>query len=92
MLVRHVVATAFERGWGALTNGNLIAAAIAAGFEALVTTDQNMQHQQDLRGRPIRVIVLPTTKWSVIRRNADAVATALDAAQPGAFVQLAFDA
>jgi hypothetical protein len=34
----HVVVEAIERGWDRLLNGELIAAAEAAGFELLVTT------------------------------------------------------
>jgi len=47
-LSKHKVTTAFERGWGALRNGELLQAAEAEGFDALVTTDQNLQYQQNL--------------------------------------------
>jgi len=39
-------------------NGELLALAEAAGFELLVTTDQNLMHQQDMRGRKIAIFVL----------------------------------
>jgi len=38
-LAGHVVVEAIERGWDRLANGELIAAAEAAGFELLLTTD-----------------------------------------------------
>ena len=41
-LMDHVVVEAFERGWDRLLNGELIAAAEAAGFEVLLTTDKNI--------------------------------------------------
>lgn len=44
-LPRHAVETAYERGWGGLRNGELLARAEAEGFDALVTTDQNLRHQ-----------------------------------------------
>lgn len=47
-LPKHEVATAFERGWAALQNGELLSAAEAEGFEVLVTTDQNLRYQQNL--------------------------------------------
>jgi len=47
----HVVVEAIERGWDQLANGELIAAAEAAGFELLLTTDKNMRYQQNLKGR-----------------------------------------
>jgi hypothetical protein len=44
----HVVVEAIERGWDRLVNGELIAAAEAAGFELLLTTDKNIRYQQNL--------------------------------------------
>jgi len=44
-LRRHLhpgrVDTAAEMGWSELGNGELLAAAEAAGFDVLITTDQN---------------------------------------------------
>ena len=42
-LTGHVVETADDRGWGALTNGRLLDAAEKAGFEVLVTADQSIR-------------------------------------------------
>lgn len=58
----HSVATAYEKGWSALQNGELLAKAEAA-FDVLVTTDRNLHHQQNLAGRKIAILVLPTTSW-----------------------------
>jgi len=44
-LTGHTVVEAIERGWDRLANGELIAAAEAAGFELLLTTDKNMRYQ-----------------------------------------------
>lgn len=88
----HDVSTAYEMGWSALTNGELLAAAEAAGFAAIVTTDKNIRHQQDIAGRRFGILVLPTTDWSTIRRNAALVAEALGAVRPGAIVEVTFDA
>ncbi len=33
--------TASSRGWKALTNGELVAAAVVAGFDCIVTRDQS---------------------------------------------------
>ena len=41
-LAPHDVVTAFELGWAALENGALLAQAESAGFDVLVTTDQNL--------------------------------------------------
>jgi hypothetical protein len=42
----HVVVEAIERGWDAISNGRLIAAAEEAGFDLLITTDKNIRYQQ----------------------------------------------
>jgi hypothetical protein len=43
-LSSHTVETAYEKGWSGLRNGDLLARAEAEGFDALVTTDQNLRH------------------------------------------------
>ena len=55
-LSRHFVQTAYERGWHALSNGELLQAAETAGFDLLVTTDQNLRHQQNLADRRIAIL------------------------------------
>lgn len=86
------VNTAYELGCSALTNGELLAAAEAADFAAIVTTDRNIRHQQNIAGRRLGVLVLPTTDWSRIRRNGARVADALGTVRPGAIVEVTFDA
>ena len=74
-LLNHVVETAYERGWSNLKNGDLLSQAESEGFEALITTDQNLRHQQNLSGRRISVVVLMTTNWPRIKNpnnNGDA--------------------
>jgi hypothetical protein len=50
-LTAHFVSTAYEMGWSALSNGDLLDAA-ERQFDAFVTTDQNLHYQQNLAGRP----------------------------------------
>jgi hypothetical protein len=90
-LAGHEVSTAFEKGWSALSNGEFLAAAEAAGFDAIVTTDKNLRHQQNLSARRFGIVVLPTTNWSLIRRNARRVVEALGAVRPGTIVDVAFE-
>jgi hypothetical protein len=90
VLVGHQVATAFELGWGALQNGDLLRAAEAAGFEAIVTTDQNLSYQQNLADRKLAILVLRTTDWRLIRQHADGVLAATDRLVPGAYIELPF--
>jgi predicted nuclease of predicted toxin-antitoxin system len=84
----HEVATAAEMGWSQLTNGELLAAATEAGFEVLVTTDQNLRYQQDLKERTIAVVVLMTTSWPRISKQADKVAAAIEGAGSGDYIEV----
>lgn len=54
----HQVRTVQQQGWGGVGNGELLRRAAAAGFEILLTADQNLTYQQNLAGSPLRVVVL----------------------------------
>jgi predicted nuclease of predicted toxin-antitoxin system len=87
-LPRHDVATAAEMDWSQLTNGELLAAATEAGFEVLVTTDQNLRYQQNLKDRRIAVVVLMTASWPRISKKADKVAAAIEGAGSGDYIEV----
>ena len=53
----HAVRSVQEMGWSALKNGELLRRA-AGQFDVFITTDQNLQYQQNLRSLPIAVAVL----------------------------------
>jgi hypothetical protein len=53
---------------GALSNGELLDVAEAAGFELLLTTDKNMRYQQNMAGRKIAFVVLGNQQWPVLKR------------------------
>src|SRR4051794_4824551 len=82
-LALHTVITAFEKGWNTLQNGELLSTAEREGFEVLVTTDQNLKYQENLRERRIAIVVLMTTRWPRIERNVNSVVTAINSVKPG---------
>ena len=57
LLVGHEVHTVAEMGWTSLSNGALLRQA-AANFEAMLTADQNIEFQQNLKTLPMAVVVL----------------------------------
>jgi hypothetical protein len=81
----NLVVDAFERGWDELSNGALLSAAEAAGYDLQVTADKNLRYQQNLAGRKISIIVLGNAQWPVLRRYVDRVVAAVNAAVPGSF-------
>ena len=58
-LVGHLVSTADEMGWSEFDNGALLSAA-ESEFDAIITTDQSIRYQQNLAGRRLAILVLPT--------------------------------
>lgn len=88
LLVGHQVVTAYQRGWSTLRDGELLDAVEQAGFEVLVTTDTNLEHQQNLVGRRLAIVVLLSTSWPRIERVGTAVAEAVAAARPGSYTKV----
>jgi predicted nuclease of predicted toxin-antitoxin system len=86
-LKEHAVTTAYQRGWGELDNGKLLAAA-ETEFDVLVTTDKNLRFQQRLAGRRLAILVLPTTNWPELRARQREIAAAINALRAGDIVQL----
>jgi hypothetical protein len=84
----HVVVEAIDRGWDRLANGELIAAAEAAGFELLLTTDKNIRYQQNLKDRKIAFVVIGNQQWPILRRHVDKVVAAVNAATRGSFTEV----
>ena len=81
------ISTAREAGLDAVANGELLTAA-EARFTVLITSDQNLRHQQTLRSRKLAIIVLPTNDLSELRPLASQVLAALANIQPGALVEI----
>ena len=90
-LREHFIRTAYEEGWSALSNGDLLRLAEAGGFDLLLTTDKNLRYQQNLASRRIGILVLPTTSWPVIKTHTDKVAAAVNATKPGDYRELDWD-
>ena len=84
----HEVITAQKMGWGELENGDLIDAAEKAGFDVLVTADRNLRYQQNLTGRRLGIVVLPSNKLRVLSTIAPDIRRTLDALKPGDYVEL----
>jgi predicted nuclease of predicted toxin-antitoxin system len=54
----HDCVTARFAGFAGLKNGQLLDAAEAAGFDVLITVDQNIPTQQNFSGRQISLMIL----------------------------------
>jgi hypothetical protein len=67
-LSKHEVHTFAAMQWHPqMGNGELLAAAEAAGFDLMVNSDQNIRYQQNLTGRNLALVVLGSNIWPVVR-------------------------
>lgn len=85
-----VVETAYECGWATLKNSELVEMA-AQHFDVLVTTDKNLRYQQNLAQRSISVVVLPTTKWPVLKLMTARIAAEIGRCEAHGFFEISAD-
>ena len=83
----HEIATARAMGWDTLENGTLLAAA-EPHFDVMITSDRNSQYQQNLSGRRVALIVLPTNSLPLVIQLAPKIAAALKGLQPGGWGEI----
>jgi predicted nuclease of predicted toxin-antitoxin system len=77
----HVV----DMGWSSRRNGELLNLMLADRFEVLLTVDQNLPFQQNLRGSGIGVVVVVarTNRVKELRPLVPQILEALAAVKPG---------
>jgi predicted nuclease of predicted toxin-antitoxin system len=79
-------ATPYPNAWKEMTNGELLAAAEQQGFDILITNDRNIFSQQNLRGRKLAIVVLPTNLRRLIMDRAADVVDTVTRVEPGQYV------
>jgi hypothetical protein len=85
-LSKHEVRTFVEMQWNPqLENGDLLDAAEAAGFDVMVTSDQNIKYQQNLTGRKLALVVLGSNIWPLVQAHEPTIAAKVDAATLGSY-------
>jgi hypothetical protein len=56
--IEHDIYTVWDKGWNGIKNGRLLQLLTDQGFDALLTFDKNLQHQQNFTKYTITVFVL----------------------------------
>jgi hypothetical protein len=75
-----------QTGWPLqLEDGELLRSAEEAGFDIMVTSDQNIRDQQNLTGRKLALVVLGSNIWPIVATHAIEIAARVDAATPGSY-------
>ncbi len=86
----HEVRTFVETGWPIqLENGKLLQQAEIAGFDVMVTSDQNIRYQQNLKGRKLDLVVLGSNIWPIVSNHGAEITAHCDAATSGSFAFVA---
>ena len=81
------IVTVQEMGWAGMKNGELLHRA-EEQFEIFVTADQSLRHQQNLSGRKLGILVLPTNQVPLVIRLLPAIETCLRSMKPGTVICL----
>ena len=86
----HDVRTVQQQGWAGLKNGVLLEQAAAVGFEVFLTSDQNIEFQQNLKKAELFVVVLValTNKLEDLLPLVPPVLVALKDPVPGRLVRI----
>jgi hypothetical protein len=89
-LSKHEWRTVPEAGFAGKNNGELPTLAEAAGFEAFLTIDRGIEHEQNLRGRAIAIILIRTrsSRLSDLQSSVPGILTALNSVHQGEIIQV----
>jgi hypothetical protein len=84
-LSNHRIETVDDHGWSRISNGELLKAAELAGFDVVLTADQNILYQQALAGRKIALVVFGSNIWPIVRNYEATIREQVEAAMPGSY-------
>jgi hypothetical protein len=86
-LTAYQVDTAIFRHWDKLANGALLAQA-EPEYDVLLTSDQSLRYQQNLAGRRISIIILPSNRLPALLPLLPEIKQALTDAKPGGWTEI----
>ena len=84
------ISTVQEMGWAGLRNGELLNRAEDL-FDVFVTADKNLRYQQNLSGRKLAILVLPSNQVPLVARLVPVLESLLKRIQPGVVMDVPLD-
>ena len=83
-LIGHNVSTVQGEGWSGAKNGDLLGRACER-FDALITMDRGLQHQQNLRFSDLRVVIIraSSNRMDDLKPLIGGLLNALESSSPG---------
>src|SRR5438874_1229514 len=85
MLAPRPVTTVQLAGFAGTKNGPLLAL-LEGAFDIFLTGDKNLRYQQNLSGRRLAIIELPTNRWPLLRPLESRIVSAVDTCQPRDYI------
>ena len=89
VFVGRIATTVQETGLSGTQNGVLLAR-LEGMFDVFITADKNLRYQQNLTGRKLAIVELPTNRLPLLRPLFQRIAEAVDKVCTGEYVQLGF--
>lgn len=86
-LSAYEVSTVQEQGWSGVKNGELMAR-IDGVYDVFITSDKNLKYQQNLTGRIIAIIELPTNRLKLLETITDKIVAEVERISLGMYVQI----
>ena len=80
----HLVTTVQELAMAGVSNGELLAR-LEGQFDVLITADKNLRYQQNLSGRSIAIVELPTNRLPALVNLQTQIAAVVEACRPGEY-------
>jgi hypothetical protein len=74
--------TVQQMGWAGVKNGELLRRA-EERFDLFLTADKRLRYQQNLKGRRLAILVLPSNRLKVLRRMVAAIQAVIAQVVPG---------
>jgi len=71
-----------QMGWAGVKNGELLRRA-EGQFDLFLTADKNLRYQQNLKGRRLAILLLPTNRLKVLQKMTADIAAAIAFVVPG---------
>jgi predicted nuclease of predicted toxin-antitoxin system len=71
-----------QMGWAGVKNGELLRRA-EGEFELFLTADKNLRYQQNLKGRRLAILLLPTNRLKVLQNMTAVIEAAIARVVPG---------
>ncbi len=82
-----LISTVQEMGWSGIKNGELLRRAEEQS-DIVVTADQKLRHQQNLSGRKLAILVIPTNQVRAVVGLLPGIEAALKRIQAGTLIEI----